>query len=365
MPTNYLALKSGVNIERDRGMTEVVQQILPQLGRFFKEGGTYPAGRDEFPIPLVVQKKSSALIVSLLAEHGPRKFVVKKLLAHHSISCSENLCAVNENIRGVDARLAQFLPRFLAYDKNESLVIRAYTPGRSLLDHLRWRLLLPFGGNGTVEPLLRRVGIQLEHLHRVTAAQAGLTRPGPKNRDLLSSLTACWTDPFVAAHLPQEYRSPRLLLDHLPASFFERDLQFVLLSDPQAKNVLVDEAGNVHFIDINYFAGNPAHGLAEFLVSLDRLALRWPPAFRGRIDGWKRVILKAYLDHAPHSAAEDLLFFYPWKLLLMLQAHAAKRFLYRSYLAWSYLRPMRGILMRLRNRSATDSHQATAQVLLG
>ena len=93
-----------------------------------------------------------------------------------------------------------------------------------------------------------------------------------------------------------------------------------------------------------------------FLVSLDRIALRWPftVAYR-QIALWKAHFLAEYLNNAPDCVAEDVVFFYPWALLWTLEDHSARFRLARPYLKSFYLGRLAAFLRSLRDRRLQGS----------
>ncbi len=330
-------------------LTLQVRQLLAARGHVFLGQAAPPRAVD-------VRRNCTAVVASLAFADGRRRLVVKAVAAGDvGLGTPERLYAVHEAVRARSPALAERTPRFLGIDAERRLVVMEYVPGATLLARLRGHLRLFGSPAGPAEPPLRQAAGLLAELHRLPAADAGLAdRPSP-NGAFLPDFEASWNALAVRRLLPPRYHDPQRLFDHLPSAFAGRAEGRLLLVDTQPKNMLVDDAGRVYFIDLDYSAGNPAIGLAQFLVGLDRLGLRHPLARPGpQVAAWKRCFLDAYGAQAPPSVAEDLVFFYPWVLLQILRQHAAGHPWLRWYLSAHYGRRLREFLANLDRLPASD-----------
>lgn len=90
-------------------------------------------------------------------------------------------------------------------------------------------------------------------------------------------------------------------------------------------------------MDLDYCLGNPALGLAQFLIGLGGLDMSCPWRRRQRhVRRCQRMFLHAYLRKADPAVGEDLLFFYPLKLCEVWERHVQARPAFRTYLTWHY-----------------------------
>jgi hypothetical protein len=338
-------------------LTHHVRALLAEKGHLF-------LGEDGPPRAVEVRPNSSARVASLAFPGGPRRLVVKPVAAEPAgLRRPEKLCSVHEAVRARSAALAGRTPRLLGIDPGHRLVVMEYVAGPTLLALLR-RSLGPFRrGAAPCEPLLRQAASLLAQLHRLAAAEVGVPGAPSANGAYRADFEASWRDPLVRGLLPAGYADPQRLYDRLPPSFFGRAEDRLLLVDTQPKNMLVADGGAVYLIDLDYSAGNPAVGLAQFLVGLDRLGLRHVltrPA--ARIAAWKRCVVAAYFEQAPAWVAEDLVYFYPQVLLQMIGQHAAARPWLRWYLAGYYGRRLRGFLTNLDRLPAGGAGRSPAEL---
>jgi hypothetical protein len=318
-----------------------------RAARLLRGRGHVWLGEPEPPRAVTLRPNQTAVVASLEFAGGVRHVVVKSIPEHANIPCPEKLREVHDGLRARGARLAGGLPRFAGVGREERLLVMEFVDGRPLEDVLKASLRSPVRRDDPGEVPLRETAALEAEMHRVCGADVGLAGPYP-NRSYLPGFEAAWKHPSVARVLPLGLRDARRLYDLLPPSFFDRAGDRVMAGDIQPKNVIVREGGGVCLIDLDYTAGNPAIGVAQFLVALDRLGTRCPlgPPLR-RIASWKQQYLAAYLEGSPHSVAEDLSFFYPSLLVQHLLEHSASRPWLRRYLVAYYGRRLREFLRRL------------------
>ena len=172
---------------------------------------------------------------------------------------------------------------------------------------------------------MRQTADLLSALHEIDAGQLGLPAEPQANSQYLRDFEALWDRSALRAFLDGEWRQGRRMLDGLPEAFAHRRSNQLLMLDSQPKNIVLSDSNAPRFVDIDYVGGNPAIALGHFLISLDRLALRWPGARSSQVDDWKRAFLIRYLRQAPPSVAEDLVFFYPWLVVRVSAWHCRTR----------------------------------------
>jgi hypothetical protein len=278
--------------------------------------------------------------------------VVKRLPAKTVVSSAAELARISEYLRSSSPRLAQTLMGFVGWDDAHGWVIMEYVRGPSLLDLLQRHLFFPRRDDAPIRKALGRVAQTLAVIGRRRGAEVGLHAPAHHNDAYLAALEDCWSAPVVRRCLPPDSRSTAIIHAHLRRPFYGRVADRVLLVDCQPKNILLPTPDEARFIDPEYTCGNPALMPAHFLMSLDRLGLRFP--FRTeweRITAWKECFTAAYAQFAEPWVLDDLLFFYPWSLMRVLRQHAAQRPLLRPYLQWVYGRRLREYLHALDSAS--------------
>jgi hypothetical protein len=218
-----------------------------------------------------------------------------------------------------------------------------YYPGQPLSDLIR--------GDAAGALLSRTVadaGRRLAQIHSVAAVDAGVSEAAPPNAQFVRTLQELWTWAGVRPWLAGRFRTPDAVYAHLGRAVHDRAPSQVLLIDSRPKNTLIGPDLNVRFIDLSFAAGNPAQGLAAFLVAIDRLLLRQPiPRFERRLRRCQARLVAAYSEVAPASAIEDLILFYPWVLLSMYRDHRANRPAFAPALAAFYAQRLKRFVRRL------------------
>jgi hypothetical protein len=313
------------------------------------------------PRSVAFERRSSAVLASLTFEAGNYRLAVKQIPASASIRSPRELARVHMKMRTMSPCLARCTPNIAGSDEGERLVVMEFIPGPTLLDRLIGRKGLFFRSADECGELLDAAGVVLGEVNAIAAEDVGVTGEGRTNGSFLPRFQGQWAAQGLAAphHLDR-------LLAALPADFADRAPRQLLAVDAQPKNVLVTGPGRVCFIDPDYRSGNPAIGVAHFLVSMDRAGLRRPlPGTAARIAGWQRRFLEAYFRMAPRSVAEDLLFFYPWMLDRCCELHSgASLRLVKGYLEWYYARRMTSFLRNLDRVGPASAAERPAELFM-
>lgn len=293
-----------------RPLAESVQRWLAGQGHAL-------FGQPQPPLAVTVRTASTGTV--FLAElqfgDGPKRVAVKQIAGDAIIPCPANLCRLHEIIRARDPRLAAAMPAFLGHEPDARLVAMEFVAGRPLNELLANASWWPGWREAQCRAWLAAAAGVLAALHDIPARAIGVPSEVRRHDFFTSALEEGWTDPRIQAWLPPAFRDPERLYRDLSADFFDRSDDQLTPRDAQAKNTLVAANGQVAYIDFDYLGGCPAVGVAHYLVSLDRLQLRYPLGWRGRrIAGWKQCFVDHYAKARPGVVAE-LRFFYPWSLM--------------------------------------------------
>lgn len=320
-----------------------MRSLAKKVGRLLSERGHLFLGEAEPPRSVAIRRECTAFMASLVFPRGTQRVVVKEVQSYGRFDSLRDLIAFHNGLNSFCEGLDGRVPRFLGADVDDQLIVIECIDGVTLRRLVERALRPASPGVEACDNLLIQAAEALADLQRMPAAKVGLPCRPRKNSTFLPDFEASWGETRIARFLPGECRSPEKLYQDLPAAFFGRDDEHLLLSDTQPKNILVRHSdGAPCFIDIDYTGGNPAITVAHFLVSLDRLGLRASRAARlKRISAWKQSFLSAYCRRAAPSVSEDLAFFYPWCLLQNLKRHLN----YRPLLGW-YLGPYYGAQLR-------------------
>ena len=303
--------------------------LLRQGNRYFREQAP--------PKQVQLRIIGSAAVAVLDFDRVRRHAVVKRAVFDGDIFTPEQLLDVHERIRSRSPSLAAHMPRFLGYDRDTRYLILEYIEGETLLSILRKSLWVP-GSQAQADTLLRETARFLAEVCKVPASEVGLTLTAPRsNQNFLPNFQKRWNNPRIQPFIPRRFRSPNKYLEHFPESFFQRPIDSIAPLDTQPKNYLIQPPGKPFLIDLDYTCHSPAMTLAYFLVSLDRIGLKFPWAISSSaITAWKRSVVTAYLEAADPHVCEELLFYYPLILLLMLELHVEQRPRWRPLLFWYY-----------------------------
>jgi serine/threonine protein kinase len=330
--------------------TESRAAMTRRVARLLSERGHLWLAEDEPPHSVKVRALGSVLVASLAFSHGSRAVVIKPMAPDASITGPGELHAVHERVRMQGEGLERSLPVFYGADPDRRWILMEYVPGATLLATLTGAMRSPDRGGAACTRLIAETARSLGALHRLGAADVGVTVAPRANRSYLADFEAAWTSPSVRRHLPPAFRDPGWLFDRLPASFFRRRDDRLLMCDVQPKNILVTGPGTPVFIDIDYGSGNPAIDLGQFLCGLDRLQFRHPFALPPALaSAWKASFLDAYARQTDRESLGDIAFFYPYIMVISLQAHSARRFWFRPYLQRAYGRALQEFLANLRD----------------
>jgi hypothetical protein len=293
---------------------------------------------------------------------------LKRLQADAHICGAQRLWQIRQELVARAPALGQRFVETLALAPEPGWVIMEHVEGPTLLDVLHRVLIRPWADRAATEELLTQVGGLLAGLCRFSGASLGVPGPRHPNARYVSGARVLWRDPLLRRYLPEECTELRARWSRLPAEFAMHRGDRLLLVDCQPKNIVLDPRCGPRFIDLDYSSGHPGLMLAQFLVALDRLALRFFSADAAqRIEAWKQCFVAGYARAEADGAAAgppvtpDLEFFYPWKLLRILQQHCRQRPWLQPYLLWTYRRPLRRFLAQAAAPAATPAaHRAAA-----
>jgi hypothetical protein len=321
-----------------------------QVRDYFTSGGHIIVGQARPPERVDVRRIGTAYLATLRYGAQAIRTIVKPLAPDSWLHDPTLLYHVHYRLQNADPLLSRVLNNMVAPVAERGWVIVEYVAGLSLREVLGRALRFPVLHNTQPSILLAQTARALAALNQIDAVQARLPLAPQANVSYVEKLEECWADPCIQPYLPQLWRAgpPAGIVG---SSFRGRGRigDRVILIDCQPKNILIPCRGEVRFIDQDYGVGNPALGLAFFLVTLDRLGLRHPlPWQRARIAAWKAVFLESYFQNADPWIAEDLPFFYAWTLARQLRRHVLGprwgRWLFRPYIRWSYGRHLREFL---------------------
>ncbi len=331
------------------GSSPKIQQVLAERGHtFFAE--------PDPPRAVTIRAHGTVLLVDL--DFGSRRHhaVAKPIPPSARLACPEQLVRIHSAICTLDPELADCSARFLGFDRASGCVLMEYFPGESLGALMQRALCRPGRYGGPWPTFLERAAHILTRFHKLRASAAGIETAPQTNGSFQPSFEASWHMLRLDRQLPASFRAPEALYRLLPAGFAERTGDALIPYDAHPRNILVDTAGGLCFIDLDYGCGNPAFGLAQFLVSLDRKGIRGWFAFpRGCVADWKRAFAVAYLREMPGTVAEDLLFFYPWALVRMLERHIQGRPWFRGFLIRQYAACLHQFLVNLERHGAAPA----------
>jgi hypothetical protein len=333
-----------------------------QVRDYFAAGGHILVGQARPPERIAVRQIGTAYLATLRYGAQAIRAVVKPVAPDSWLHDPTLLYHVHYRLQNADPLLRRVLNTMVAPIPERGWVVVEYVAGVSLRDALCHALRFPVYRDAQPSTLLAQTARALAALNRISAAQVRVPLAPQANLSYVETLERCWADRRVQPYLPRTWRAgpPANIMGD---SFRCRGLgqgrlaDRILPIDCQPKNILVPCRGEVRFIDQDYGVGNPALGLAFFLLTLDRLGLAHPlPYQRARIAAWKAVFLESYFQHAEPWIAEDLPFFYAWTLVRQVCDAAARRLLFRPYARWHYARCLREFLSACEARPVSLSH---------
>jgi hypothetical protein len=303
--------------------------------------GNELVGRTHSPLAVRLKKNKSTHTAWLTFTDAQVRLEIKKLPREAPLDTSPDLFRICRDVIATNPALADNMPRFLGHSPARRHVAMEFIPGNNLERLLMSALRQPATCDGTLTRAVSAAGRVLAALHNIHSDQVGLTRA---QRSIASFLDGMRTT--VSA-----LRARRLLGESAErlisfASVIAQPIlghagAYLLPTDAQPKNILVPLESPVRFIDLDFTAGPRGLGVAFFLVSLDRIALRaiWPRAVEN-VDNWKRSFVESYLEVSGHEVAREILFFYPWMLVQVMSDHLRRRPLLCWALAARYSRPL-------------------------
>lgn len=294
-----------------------------------------------------IRRKGRRVFVLSLAG-GDRKAIIKDITGNTHIRSPDQLMKIQEYILARDTQLARSMPRILAVEQEPAWIMMEYIEAPTL----EKILISCLNGDDAARAeagIDEMAGIFLS-VNALKPVGEGLPFVPWRNEEGIRNFELAFEASALRRYLPEEFRAFDKFSSRFTPDFFSQTHEALSLVDCQPKNVLAPAAGPLRLIDLDYAVVNPALGVAQFLISLDRLGLRWPSsARRTRIEAWQRRFVAAYLQHADPSFAESLVFSYPSTLMRVCALHAAERPVLARYLRWYYGNRLNRFLVRLRD----------------
>ncbi len=271
------------------------------------------------PHAISLRQKNTALLAIVRSSRRRLRLILKRMPSPETGLPAQEVARAHDRIRGASEALAACLPRFLGVLPGDDYIVVEYVDGRTLETLLNLEVLSPF--TSRAEAGIRATAAALREFHRLIATEVGVCGPVRDNASYVPDLKAYWNRSPLVDRLQPLHRDVQALYVHVPPAFYTRTGNRLMPLDSQPKNVLVDSAGHIWFVDLDYLPGNPAISVAAFLGSLDRIGLRYPGIISWRSSQrWKRAFLRGYGAELAPAVVEDLVFFYPWTLV---QQHAS------------------------------------------
>lgn len=320
-----------------------------QIGAWLRTTGNELVGRAHPPLSVRLEKRRSIHTAWLRFEDAEIRLAIKKVRHATSEQAGWELIRIYRSVVATNDALAKHVARVLGHSPAGRHVAMDFVPGCNM-ERLLASDLRPRAGCAphTIRVLEASARV-LATLHAIDAGTVGLPHSGRSIASFLDGMRRTAAGLQARGLLdPQVKRLVRFA-----AAKAEPILEYaggsLLLTDAQPKNVLVPIASGVCFIDLDFAAGPCGLGVAFFLVSLDRIALRasWPGAIEV-LDEWKRSFVRAYLKASGNSVAQQVAFFYPWMLVQIMSDHLKRR----SFFSWPLAARYRGLLRAMSRHSS-------------
>lgn len=308
--------------------------------------GSQLAGRPHPPLTVRLEKNTSTHTAWLGFDDAEIRVAIKQLPREASEGASRDLIRICRSVVAINGTLTDHLPRFLGRSPTGRYVAMEFIPGwnleRLLTSALRRRASDPCSTR-----LLATSARVLAALHDIRSDQVGLPRSSRSIASFLDGMRH-------AASALQEWGLLDRAVDRLVGAasaaaepILECAGTSLLPTDAQPKNILVPSESRVCLIDLDFTGGPRGLGVAFFLVSLDRIALR----SRGSralevVDAWKRAFVQSYLEASDPHVAREIDFFYPWMLVQVMSDHLRRRPLLSWPLAARYRWLLRAVSLR-------------------
>jgi hypothetical protein len=303
---------------------------------FSLDGIPNTAGKSGSRPSLLSWGKSGRIFVVSLAG-GNRKVLVKDITQNTHIKDPVELLKVHAHVVAQDEVLVRSMPKIYLADPTPGCIMMEYIEAPTLEKVLGDDLAGRRDQEQRIGEFLANLASLLLALHGVRLVSRYPSFHAWRNDEVLSKFEPIFTDPAIRRYLPKGMDTLESFYARFSPGFFSRTYEELALVDCQPKNILAPASGPLRFIDLDYTVNNPALGVAQFLISLDRLGLRCPiPSRMAKINAWQHRFVLEYLRGANPTFAESLAFFYPSTLLRTYSLHARKRRALRSYLRWYY-----------------------------
>lgn len=205
------------------------------------------------------------------------------------------------------------IPAIWDYDEQRSWLIMEFVAGEPFENKIVRSFCLGRKYAQLCFDILEKVAVSLTAIHLTPAPTSALMSSAKSNQALLQTLQSlirsrpikrCFAFDHFAAMFPYALITPQ---------FLQRHEKCLVLTDVQAKNILVDEEGEVVMIDIGFGSGHPLLNVAQFVIQLGRLKQRWLlPRFVRQIHEYQSFFLECYFRNSFAYLKPELKFFRLW-----------------------------------------------------
>jgi len=320
-----------------------------QITAWLRAKGNELVGRRHPPRSVRLEKHKSIHTAWLRFNDGEIRLAIKKVRDVASEQECRDLVCICQRVVTTNKALAGHVPRVFGHSPAGRHVAMEFVHGRNMEWLLASELRRRAGCDAHTIRALEASARVLAAVHTIDADTVGLRRTGRSIASFLDGMRRTAADLQARGLLGQEVER----LVRFASTKAEPILQYVggslLPTDAQPKNVLVRIESRVSFVDLDFAAGPRGLGVAFFLASLDRIALRasWPRAI-STLDIWKRAFVRAYLKKSGPQAAHEISFFYPWMLVQSMSDHLRRR----PLLSWPLAVRYGGLLRAMSQHSS-------------
>ncbi len=277
-------------------------------------------------VEMKISRDQTAWMVSNLQRDSQRRVVLKVPDTDCVTQSSSQMYDLHEKVRCMVEEEDRSIVPILGYDDRKNVIVMEHIDGSPLLKLLRKVLLTKFGGADAIKAI-ENTGKILADINAIKAKDLGIKTNAKSNESFIRDLSDLSNDIGVGKYLANGNQEVMEFVDTFSEKLKERSVQQLIAVDVQPKNVFLSGNGIV-LIDPGYVIGNPAMNVAQVLVSLDQLGMRFPLKGHIRmIEKWKKQFLSAYKesDNSYKWLEEELKFFYPWALLQSYIRHISYR----------------------------------------
>ncbi len=273
-----------------------------------------------------ISKDQTAWVVSNLQSDSRRGVVLKVPDMDCVTQTSRQLYDLHEKVRCMVEGEDRSIVPIVGYDDWKNVIVMEYIDGVPLLKLLRKVLLTRFGSTDATKAI-ENVGKILADINAISAKDLGIISDAKSNESFIRDLSDLSKEFGVGKYLANGNQEIMEFIESFSEKLKKRCVKHLIAVDVQPKNVFLSRGGIV-LIDPGYAVGNPAMNVAQVLVSLDQLGMRFPLKGHNRmIEKWKFQFLSAYKGstNSYKWLEEDLMFFYPWALLQSYIRHIGYR----------------------------------------